>query len=155
MQASLEPVVEHPVGRSASEAPEVGEHSHAPGLDLGGLGVLVAVDHVAIGALIKQSVRRRLHPGRHECRQIQPGVAVEHQLVVDDLVGRLSRQPVRCKPVARNVVELPALGEVGTDAEELGIRILTRVFAVQWHIAAPGIGLSCVRMVCSLRGAAT
>ena len=32
-----------------------------------------------------------LHPGRHEGGEVEAGVAVEHELVVDDLVGRPRR----------------------------------------------------------------
>jgi len=62
--------------------------------DLRPLRVLVLVDHVLVEALGHQLLRLRLHPGRHEGGDVQPGVPVEHQLVVDDLVRDIGRQLV-------------------------------------------------------------
>ena len=76
-----------PRGARASRVPEAGEDVHATALDLGGLGVLVLVDHVLRGALGHEQLGLGLHPGRHERREVEPGVAVQHQLVVDDLEG--------------------------------------------------------------------
>jgi hypothetical protein len=74
--------------------PEVGEDVDAAGLECGRLRVLVLVDHVLVQALGHQLLGLRLHPRRHECRDVQPRVAVEHQLVVDDLVGDVRRHLV-------------------------------------------------------------
>jgi hypothetical protein len=74
----------------------VAEHRHAAGLELGGLRVLVFVDHVLVEALGHELLGLGLHPRGHERGHVQPGVAVEHQLVVDDLVRDVARQlPVR------------------------------------------------------------
>ena len=67
--------------------PQVGEDRHAAPLDLGGLRVLVLVDHVLVGALLHQGERLRLHPGRDEGGEVEPGAAVQQQLVLDQLVG--------------------------------------------------------------------
>jgi hypothetical protein len=58
---------------------------HAAVLKLGGLRVLVLVDHVLGRALGHQLLGLGLHPRGDERRQVQPGVAVENQLVPDDL----------------------------------------------------------------------
>ena len=71
--------------------PEVGEDVHAALLDLGGLRVLVLVDHVLVEALGHELLGLRLHPRRHERGHVEPRVAVEHQLVVDDLVRDVGR----------------------------------------------------------------
>ncbi len=71
--------------------PEVGEDVDAAHLDLGGLRVLVLVDHVLVEALGHEPLGLRLHPGRDERRDVEPRVPVEHQLVVDDLVGDVGR----------------------------------------------------------------
>ena len=68
-------------------------------LELGGLRVLVLVDHVLVEALGHQPLGLRLHPRGDERREVQPRVAVEHQLVVDDLVrdvrGHLAARAAR------------------------------------------------------------
>ena len=66
--------------------PEPAEHVDAAHLELRGLRVLVLVDHVLVEALGHQLLGLRLHPRRHERREVHARVAVEHQLVVDDLV---------------------------------------------------------------------
>ena len=71
--------------RSGS-VPETGEHVHAPALQLCRLRVLVLVDDVLVDGLVHEPLCLRLHPRRDERRQVEPGVAVEHQLVVDDLI---------------------------------------------------------------------
>jgi hypothetical protein len=71
--------------------PEVGENVDATRLERRRLRVLVLVDHVLVQALGHQLLGLRLHPCRHERRHVQPGVAVEHQLVVDDLVRDVRR----------------------------------------------------------------
>ena len=68
-------------------APQPAEHVDAALLELGRARVLVLVDHVLVERLGHQPLGLRLHPRRHERRQVQPGVAVEHQLVVHELVG--------------------------------------------------------------------
>ena len=66
--------------------PEPAEHVDAPLLELGRAGVLVLVDHVLVERLGHQVPDLGFHPRRHERRQVEPGVAVEHQLVVHELV---------------------------------------------------------------------
>src|SRR5207247_107613 len=75
--------------------PEVAEDRHAARLELGRLRVLVLVDHVLVEALGHQLLGLRLHPRRDERGHVQPRVAVEHQLVVDDLVRDVGRHLAR------------------------------------------------------------
>jgi hypothetical protein len=75
-------------------------------LELGCLGVLVLVDHVLVDALGHEDPGLRLHPGRDEGRQVEPGAAVEQQLVVDQLVGDCGRDGVRGEPAARQLEPL-------------------------------------------------
>ena len=67
--------------------PEVGQHVHAAGFELGGAGVLVLVDHVLVDAEVHQPVHLRLDPGLTERRQVLARVAVEQELIVYELVG--------------------------------------------------------------------
>ncbi len=82
--------------------PEVGEDVHAPLLDGRGLRVLVLVDHVLIERFRVQLGRLGLHPGRDECRQVLAGVAVQQELVVDDLVGGVGLHLALGDPPTRN-----------------------------------------------------
>ena len=63
------------------------DHVHAAAFDLGGLRILILVDHVLDHVLVErlghQPVSLGLHPRRHERGQLQPGAAVQQQLVVD------------------------------------------------------------------------
>ncbi len=68
--------------------PEVGHHVHAAALDLGGLRVLVLVDHVLVDAQVHERVHLGLLPRLAEGGQVLAGVAVEHELVVHGLVRR-------------------------------------------------------------------
>ena len=99
-------------GRAAGRLQRVGgvpqpaQDVHAARLDLRGLRILVLVDHVLVEALGHQRPGLRLHPGRHERREVQPRVAVDHQLVVDDLVGDVGRQLARREGVTRDALAL-------------------------------------------------
>ena len=73
--------------------PQVAEHRHAAPLELGRLRVLVLVDHVLVEALGHQRVGLRLHPRRHERREVQPRVAVEQQLGADHAARRHQDRP--------------------------------------------------------------
>ena len=101
--------------------PEVGEDVHAARLDLGGLRVLVLVDHVLVEALGHELLGLRLHPRRHERGHVQPRVAVEHQLVVDDLVRDVRRHLALRKRVAGDGSGLE--GEVRRDCEIVRLRM--------------------------------
>jgi hypothetical protein len=46
------------------------------------------VDHVLVERLGHQLLGLRVHPGGDKRHEVQPGAAVEHQLVVDELVCR-------------------------------------------------------------------
>ena len=86
--------------------PQPREHVHAAQLELGRLRVLVLVDHVLVERLGHEAVGLRLHPGRHERGQVEPRVAVEHELVVDDLVGGVGRHAAGRQSVTRHAREL-------------------------------------------------
>ncbi len=61
---------------------------------------------------------------RHERRDVQARVAVEHQLVVDDLVGDVGRQLAVRQLVPRDRLRLEA--EEGRDGERTGSRARLR-----------------------------
>ena len=82
--------------------PETAEDVDAAPLELRRLRILVLVDHVLVEALRHQLLGLRLHPRGHERGEIHPRVAVEHQLVVDDLVGGVGRHLTGRKLVARD-----------------------------------------------------
>ena len=86
--------------------PEAAEDVDAAHLELGRLRVLVLVDHVLVEALGHQLLGLRLHPGADERGEVHARVAVEHQLVVDDLVGDVGRQLLVAQLVPRDVVAL-------------------------------------------------
>jgi|GEM_PF-5560799 len=91
MAASLDPVVEQPMV-SCRGVPQVGQHVYATGLDLGGLRILILVDHVLVETLIHQLVHLGLLPGLAKGGEILPRITIQHQLVMDQLVsgpGRL------------------------------------------------------------------
>ena len=63
-------------------------------LELSGDGVLVHVDVILVDGVHDELVALRLHPRRHERRQVQPRVPVQHQLVVYYLVRCLLRDRI-------------------------------------------------------------
>ena len=63
-------------------------------LELGSDRVLVHVNVVLVDCGHDELIALRLHPRRHERRQIQPRISVKHELVVDDLVRRLLRDRI-------------------------------------------------------------
>ena len=92
----------------ARRVPEIGDQMHAAVLDLGGLRILVLVDHVLVDRLRHQLAHFRLRPGRAEGRQILAGVAVEKQFVVHKIVDRRRsggalREAVSRQPPVRRV----------------------------------------------------
>src|SRR5262249_45048682 len=86
--------------------PESAEHLDAAHLDRRGLRVLVLVDHVLVETLGHQLLGLRLHPGGPEGREVHTRVAVQHQLVVDDLVGDVGGHLALCERELRDVVAL-------------------------------------------------
>src|SRR4051812_23336520 len=55
-------------------------------LELSSDGVLIHVNIVLVDGSHDELVALRLHPRRHEGSQVQPGVPVQHQLIVYDLI---------------------------------------------------------------------
>lgn len=87
--------------RGVGGVPQVGEHRHTATFQLGGTRVLVLVDHVLVPALTHQHPGLGLHPGGDEGGEIEPGVSVEHQLVMDQAVRGRGRQRSVGQPVPR------------------------------------------------------
>ena len=114
--------------------PQGGQDVHAPRLQLRGLRVLVLVDHVLAEAFGHQLLRLGLHPGGHERGQVEPGVAVQGELVPHGLERRVGQQTVLRQPV-------PGHGEVqfaDVDRVDLELVILLLDLPVQCH-AAPSL----------------
>ena len=98
--------------------PKPGQHAQAAILQLGGLGIFVLIDHVFVGALAHQMQRFWLHPGADKGRQIEHGVAIQHQVVVDELVGQIGVQAMLRQLIARQhgiglAALMQAMAEVG------------------------------------------
>lgn len=115
-------------GPGIGRVPQVREHGHAASLQLGGARVLVLVDHVLVEALRHQHPGLRLHPGGDEGGEIQPGVAVQHQFVVDQLVrDRGCQRPVREPVLGRglgHVAERIRVAEEGVDGHRSLVGLL-------------------------------
>ncbi|GAA3070789.1 hypothetical protein GCM10020254_13220 [Streptomyces goshikiensis] len=87
-------------GRAAGGGvPEVGQDVDAAGFDLGRLRVLVLVDHVLVEALGHQAAHAVVGPGGAEGGQVLGRVAVEEELVVQELVDHLGGRVVLRHPV--------------------------------------------------------
>ncbi len=76
----------------------MGQDVDAAPLQLRRLGIFVLVDEVLVGALGHELLGLALHPGRDEGGQVEAGVPVEHELVMDDLVGGIRGHPVARYP---------------------------------------------------------
>ncbi len=97
--------------------PEVGDDVEAAVLELGGLRVLVAVDQVLVGGDRHQPLGLRLHPRGPEGGDVEPRVAVEHQLVADDVERRLRVDGVLGHLAAWDVDDRAVPAELRTDVE--------------------------------------
>ena len=98
---------------------QVGQHCQAPPLEFGGLGVLVLVDHVLVDAVGHQLAGLGFHPGRDEGGEVEPGPAIELQLVVDQLVGDIGRNRIMRQATLRRRQALPECG-VGLGEQCIG-----------------------------------
>ena len=72
--------------------PEVREDAPAAGLDLRGLRIFVLVDHVLVDGLRVELLGAVVHPRGHEGREVEACVAIQHRLVVDQLIGHVREQ---------------------------------------------------------------
>jgi hypothetical protein len=116
--------------------PQVGEDRDTAPLELGSLRVLVLVDHVLVDALEHQHPGLRLHPGGDERGKVQPGAAVEQELVVDELIRDIGRHRIVRQPIARGPHALSERGVRLAD-ERVRVRITSGLSArgasMQWH----------------------
>ncbi len=99
--------------RRLGRVPQVGEHVHAPALELCRLRVLVLVDHVLVDRKVHQRVHLRFLPRLAEGREVLARVPVEEQLVGDDLVHRVGIGLGRREPVLRQRARDVVAGEKG------------------------------------------
>jgi hypothetical protein len=88
-------------GGLAGRVEQPGEHAEAALLDHRGLRVLGVVDVVAVQVLGDDPLRLRLHPRRHERREVAHRDAVEDQLLADQPHRVLGRHAHLGQPVVR------------------------------------------------------
>ena len=82
--------------------PQVGDDVDAAGLYFRRLGILVLVNHVLVKAVVHEAVHLVLGVGLAEGGQILAGIAVQHQLVLDETIhGLRIRLPVRNPALAQ------------------------------------------------------
>ena len=93
--------------------PQLGQHVDAAHFELGGLRILVLVDHVLVERLGHELARFGLHPGAAEGGEVEARAAVEDQFVVDEMVGGAGRHAVVGNGVARSGSEQPVAGVHG------------------------------------------
>ena len=115
-----------PGGRAAGgrllgrRVPQVGQDADAARLELRGLRVLILVDHVLGQAFRHQLRGLRFHPGGHERGQVEPGVAVQHQLVPYHLQRGVRQHAVLGQLVLRDGV----LGGADVDRVDLQLGLV-------------------------------
>jgi hypothetical protein len=110
--------------------PQLGQDADAARFKLRRLRVLILVDHVLAEALGHEHVRLRLHPGGHEGRQVEAGVAVQDQLVPHHLQrGGGQHAPARHRVPGHLVVGLLHIDRVDV---HIGLARLID-FPVQGH----------------------
>jgi hypothetical protein len=86
--ASELPTVAVPTPSWCSGRRRGGQHVDAAVLQRHRLGVLVPVDGVLVGRLDHEAVGLVVHVGGDEGGQVEGGIRIEGELVVDELVGR-------------------------------------------------------------------
>lgn len=90
--------------RGVRGVPEIGKHAQTALLQIGGLRVFILVDDVFVAAFLHQSPGFGLHPGAHKRGQIQPCVAIQHQVGMNQLIGHIPGHTVLPESLARQVV---------------------------------------------------
>ncbi len=98
-------------------AEEPAQHVHAAVLQGHRLGVLVPVDGVLVGRLGHEAVGLVVHVGGDEGGQVEGGIRIEGELVVDELVGGAGLHRLVGQDVARDGVGQAAGGVGGCDVE--------------------------------------
>jgi hypothetical protein len=98
-------------GRLARGVEQVGEHPDATLLDLRRLRILGVVDEVTVQVLGDDPLGLRLHPGRHEGRQVALRDPVEDELLADqshrvDRAHAVLRQPVIGRRLEQEAVSI-------------------------------------------------
>ncbi len=110
---------------------EAAQNVDAAVLQRHGLGVLVPVDGILVGRLGHQPARFVVHVRRHERGQIEGGIRIESELVVDELVRHPRLHRLVGKDEARDGV-LHATAGVGRRGSE-GSRIEGDLAAEHGH----------------------
>ncbi len=82
--------------------PELGDHAETSLLDVRGLRILVAIDHVLVERLHQELGTVFVHPGGDEGRKVQHRVSVEGQFVLDHLVGDIRTHPLLGDSILRD-----------------------------------------------------
>jgi len=109
---------------------------HAPALDLGGLRVLVSVNHVLVDRQRHQAESFGFLPGLAERGQVLPGVAVQDQLVRHQLERVPGHDLVTGELVLRD-----RLGQVASDEHAVASRSATMSRACNGMVhISPGQG---------------
>ncbi len=96
-------------------AEEAAEHVDAAVLQGHGLGVLVPVDGVLVERLDHEALGLVVHVRGDEGGQVEGGVRIEGELVVDELVGRAGFHRLLGQHVAQDRVGHPPRGVGGRD----------------------------------------
>jgi len=89
------------------------------------------VDEVAVERLGDEVAGLRLHPGRAERRQVEPGVAVHDELVADEGGGRVGRHRAVRQVQAGDAAR-------GDDVVVEGVDVQGLVPAFRFHFARHG-----------------
>ena len=100
MHASDEPIVDVPMAFSASGAFQRLAIIFQQRVSIAAVWGYSSLSTMFLSADSRVQPRgERVHPGPDERRQVEAGVAVEHGLVVDDLVRRLGQRPDIRQPI--------------------------------------------------------
>jgi hypothetical protein len=84
--------------------PEIGNDLETAFLNLSGLGIFILINHIFFRTFLHQPPRLRLHPGAHKSGQVEPGIAIEHQVIVDQLITQIGAQALFRQAIAGDLV---------------------------------------------------
>ena len=110
--------------------PEVRQDPQTALLKLRRLGIFVLVDHVLFSALLHQQQCFGLNPSAHKGGQIEPCVAIQHQVIVHQLIGQIGPQARFSQLIAGNLGWQIPLGEA---MAQFGVQIQTSWTIGQAH----------------------
>ncbi len=121
-------------------APEAGNHIDAAHLQSRGLRIFVFVDHVFVEGVGHQLASFGFHPGGNEGSEVQPGVAVKQQFVMNQVVSSF-RQDLSIRKVIAWDWITKRMPTIDRCQFLFGIAEVSRIYFFKQHCSPPDVSI--------------